>query len=127
MSRAAVLVPCLIVCLVLGCGGGKAKPDFKPILITGKVVEANGAPVTGGILMLRSVPNGEYGASGLLDSNGAFKLSTIVGNDKVEGIPAGEYKVTFGRRSTSQADLPVDLKQTCKIAPDQKELEIKLE
>ncbi|MDB5392447.1 MAG: hypothetical protein JWM11_8093 [Planctomycetaceae bacterium] len=126
MSRVTTLFLSLGICFLSSCNKAVTEPEFIPILVTGKVLETNGSPVKDGMVMLRSVPNGEHGASGKLE-NGTFKLFTIVGNEKVEGIPAGKYRVTFARFSTNQADLPVDLKANYEIKPDQSDLEIKLE
>lgn len=126
MSRTLALFSGLLLCLNLGCGGGQSKPNFEPILVSGKVLETNGNPISEGLVSLRSVPNGEYLASGKIE-NGAFKLKTIVESDKVDGIPAGEYRVQVARFSTNQADLPVDLKKTYKIDAGQSELVIKME
>ena len=85
---ALLLVLATCVCLV-GCGPGQ--PKTYPV--SGKVVFADGAPLTtGGTIVFESIaPEGEpvFNARGVVEPDGTFRLSTFGDGD---GAVAGEHR-----------------------------------
>jgi hypothetical protein len=87
----------LSVCVALyGCGGGDAL--YMEVAPARGKVTFNGQPVTDGSVMFTPVPSGEAedrmtgkSASGELDSNGEFVLSTYEAQD---GAIVGKHQVT---------------------------------
>lgn len=131
MSRNVLLVTSLGFLALSGCGPADTAPAVKTIPVTGKVLDADGKPVSGGMLSLRDVKNAEQVASSMVDDDGAFKLKAVVGDKQVEGALAGEYTVLYAPDSVDQTSkangLPVTLKKKYSIKEGQEELEIKLE
>lgn len=125
-GRLALVCSCLLL-LVSGCQNGGSQPKVEVFPVTGKVLDAKGQPVNGGMLSLRCVSNPEQVCSAVVNPEGNFKLMTVVGDKRVEGGQAGEYKVMYAPDTISQTELPVDLKATCKLAPGQGDLVIKLD
>lgn len=98
----------LFVLLPLGCGDGK--PDNVPI--SGKVVYANGKPLTGGMIVFNPLKEGETAPLAAIQQDGTFEISARGG-----GISPGEYKVSLApaegetapareERSTSSFPVP---------------------
>lgn len=121
----------LIVFLHCGCSPSTSTPAVKTVAVTGKVLDASGKPVSGGMLSLRSTTNADQVASAVVDDSGTFALKAVVGDKQVDGALPGEYKVMYAPDSVDQtsssSELPVDLKKTYNIKEGQTELEIKLE
>jgi hypothetical protein len=93
----SVALAALLAGACWGCGSGSAPlPDLIPV--KGKVTY-KGQPVTKGVV--RFEPDG-YGrmASGQLQSDGTFELSTVKSGD---GVVAGEHRVTVSEFDKSLA------------------------
>jgi hypothetical protein len=91
----------ILSCLVLGCGG--PKPTLVPV--TGKVTK-DGQPVTAGSIYLHAASAGAYekdSPSSLLQVDGSFAIKTFPFGD---GVPPGDYKVTFSPELASRLKLP---------------------
>lgn len=131
MFRTASVLTGLIVILFSGCSAAGNAPAVKTIAVSGKVLDAGGKPVSGGMLSLRSTANAEQVASAVVDKEGAFKLTSVVGDKQLDGAQPGEYSVMYAPASVDQtlsdAGLPVTLKKTYSIKDGQEELEINLE
>jgi hypothetical protein len=91
-----VLMGCLIV-EAAGCSGGSGAPDVYPV--TG-VVTLGGKPVEGAVLAFvpaaaegAEKPIGGQAQSGA-DGTFTVQASFDAGRTMLEGLPAGEYKVT---------------------------------
>jgi hypothetical protein len=113
-----VLLPAFALCL-LGCNKpSEALPKTYPV--TGTVVYKDGKPVAGGSVFFRSVTDSSFGASGDIDKDGKFSLSTVKGNEKLRGAPEGEYWVTVqppippDQRAAPAIDLPHTFKVEAK-------------
>lgn len=116
----------ILLASLVGCGGGES---LQPV--TGKVVYADGSPVTAGAVTFNHVEK-QVAATGLIAQDGTFTLN--FGDS--EGAPAGEYQVvvtgdteTYGAPPTV-ANIYSDpsqtpLKQT--IVEGDNNLEIKVE
>jgi hypothetical protein len=70
---------------LLGCSG----PPAKTVAVSGKVVDASGAPVKGASISLTPTGKG-FAATGNTGDDGSFTLSTFEEND---GAPIGEYVI----------------------------------
>lgn len=70
----------------LGCEGA-SKP--KTVSITGKVVYANGKPLTAGTIIFNSLKEGEDAPLTAIQPDGTFVYSSE------NGIPPGEYRVSL--------------------------------
>ena len=105
-SCVAVWSSLLLLGVASGCGGGGGEKEVIPI--SGKVT-CNGEPVTSGSVMF--VPDvdpavdGNPGkpASGALDENGEFELTTYV---KGDGAVVGKHRVSVIEYSAEYIDDP---------------------
>lgn len=110
-----------------GCGGESAGSKVKTIPLTGRVLQVNGKPLNGGMVDMRDVNVPTNAATGVIGEDGEFKLATIVGNDRVEGIPPGEYQVVIMLDTTSQETPPAILKKKYTVKEGDTELILQLE
>jgi hypothetical protein len=82
----------VILTSLAGCGDPYSSRSFQTYEVTGKVLLADGKPLTGGVVHFESTHEIPRVADGPIRSDGSFSLSTPnVG----EGAGAGEYKVWF--------------------------------
>ncbi len=72
-----------------GCAGGGPPPKPAGVAVSGKVFLASGAPLAGGVLVLRPV-GGIHGASSPVQPDGSFTLTDPAGERAV--VP-GTYQV----------------------------------
>jgi hypothetical protein len=121
------LLPVLCFCL-LGCNS-KLSSLPKTYSVTGSVVYKDGKPVAGGSIFFRSVTDSSFAASGDIDKDGKFVVMTVKDNEKVRGLPEGEYRVTVqppippDQRAVQAIDLP----QTFKVEPKDNQFAIEVE
>ena len=112
-----------VLVLVAGCTGGKAPPKTYPV--TGKVVRADGSPVTGGLVHFKPQGDADVTTSGPIGADGSFSLSTFIDGQKVSGATEGPHTVTVlppqqqdqgaaGGRSAQ----PVELRDTFSVKAD---------
>jgi hypothetical protein len=77
---------------IVGCGGGANAPQP----VSGKVSVKGGAPLKKGAIRFTATTAGAdkkiVSGMGEIDAQGAFQISSLGVND---GIPVGDYKVTF--------------------------------
>lgn len=88
MVRACMLGLAMAIVAAAGCTG-KAPAKPKGVEVRGKVVLAGGAPLSGGMLVLRPV-DGIHGATAQIQKDGAFSLVDPAGAPSV--VP-GRYQV----------------------------------
>jgi hypothetical protein len=88
------LLTLLSLFVMLGCSSSPNMPATSPV--TGKVVFANGQPVTGAYI--RFVPAGSTGseAEAELEADGAFTMKTTVA---LSGVVPSKYKVVIDPKS----------------------------
>ncbi|MCA9206124.1 MAG: hypothetical protein KDA59_23895, partial [Planctomycetales bacterium] len=78
---------------MVGCGkAGPEIPETYPV--TGKVLKADGQPMTNAIIDFRPEGNVVGMTSGELQSDGSFELVTMVDGEKVPGAVAGPHQVS---------------------------------
>jgi hypothetical protein len=80
-----------------GCGTGI--PETYPV--TGKVVHSNGKPVTYGRVEFQSTTDPQLRATGGIQTDGTFTLTTSLRGKSVPGAVAGEHKVLIELESRS--------------------------
>jgi hypothetical protein len=110
-----------------GCGG-KSSSLPKTFKVTGTVVAKGGAPVTDGAVQFTHVTDTSFSVSGDIEKDGKFTLFTIKGNDRVSGVPEGEYRVMIVLPiPADQKGLPaVELRETFRVEAKDNHLPIDL-
>jgi hypothetical protein len=94
-SRGVIfLLASLLALSPLGCGDGV--PDNVPI--SGKVVYANGKPLTTGMIVFNPVAEGEEAPMAEIQQDGTFEFS------EDGGIPPGEYRVALAPSEEEMAE-----------------------
>jgi hypothetical protein len=73
-----------------GCGSADGPAVVKVYAVTGKVLLADGEPLTGGRIWLVPAGDSLMSSSGEIGGDGTFTVAT---GPSGEGAPAGEYKV----------------------------------
>ena len=82
--------PALAVLLLAGgCSSGKALPRTYPV--TGKVVFADGTPMTGGLVQFKSESNPEVITTGAIQPDGSFTLTTTLDKQQATGALEGPH------------------------------------
>jgi hypothetical protein len=86
---------------VTGCSGSDSLPSLKVYEVKGRVVLANGQPLSGGFISF--VPKGDLSItpSGVIGPDGTFSLVT---GGSGEGAPPGDYKVRVEAPEFQQSD-----------------------
>jgi len=93
----------------VGCGNSSSTlPPIYPV--TGSVNYKGGGPVAGGAVQFTPVSDPSFSVSGEINDDGSFTLYTVKGNERVQGAPEGEYKVTV------QPPIPADHRAVPAIA-----------
>lgn len=91
MLRCSYFCGLLAVFFCAGCGP-RNNPTFeKTVPVRGKVVRANGAPVTGGLITFHPTELNKGDAWGTIGRDGRFELGTY---KKDDGAMPGAYTVT---------------------------------
>jgi hypothetical protein len=91
MNRFALMALGALV-LAAGCSGGAKVPKTYPV--SGKVLQADGKPMTGGVVQFVPKNNLDVTTSGEIQADGSFTLSTVAENKKVTGATEGPHTVT---------------------------------
>ncbi len=91
--RVIFLLGALIVLSPLGCGDGKPNS----VSVSGKVVYANGKPLTTGMIVFNPLEEGEEAPMAAIQQDGTFGFS------QDGGIPPGEYRVSLAQSEEEMA------------------------
>ena len=118
-------VTAAVLALALVCQGGCGGPDEEPpktYEVTGTVLGADGKPLSGGLVEFRSGGDKPVSATGRIQPDGSFSLSTIAGEQKLPGAVAGTHKVTVIPPPPETGDIqavpqPVVLPGTYEVKP----------
>lgn len=114
---------CLLLCLATGCG--PEQPAFDTLHpVTGKITYGGQQP-QGGVLQLKPLMDtNEFMINAIVAADGSFELTTVRATDtrgeRRQGVPAGEYHVTFIPPLVDQTvsfEPPVTLPKTVTIEP----------
>ncbi|MDG3006880.1 hypothetical protein [Paludisphaera mucosa] len=89
-SLARWLTAAALAAAAAGCGESRPEVGVATYPVQGKVVLANGQPLTSGVVVFVSGGSTTPPVSGVLGPDGSFVLMT---DGVVAGAPAGEYKV----------------------------------
>jgi hypothetical protein len=105
LPRVAILVAALLLAVVVpGCG--RSIPKTYPV--KGKVLHKGGKPVTYGRVEFQSKPHPELRATGRIQMDGTFSLTTYLGGTNAQGAVEGEHSVFIELESRSAVvSLPV--------------------
>lgn len=102
LARTAMIFSSLVMVFAIGCGGN---PDA-PQPVSGNVSVKGGSPLRKGVVRFTNVAGKKNSAIGEIDPSGSFQLSSTGKND---GVPAGDYTVTFaGTEGGQDYDHPND-------------------
>jgi hypothetical protein len=74
-----------------GCTSGPAPP--KTYTARGTVVYKDGKPMSGGSIELTTTDDPLLRVFGDIGADGSFSLTTVKDNARVDGAPAGQYRV----------------------------------
>lgn len=118
---------CCLVVLCFGCAQAPEGPKVETFPVAGQVLTAEGRPVSLGFVSMRDTKNPDQICSSKVDVDGNFNLTSLVGENRVDGGREGEYVVMYAPESSSQEMRPSTLKKTYKIEKGQSELTINLE
>lgn len=101
ISRTLLSSISLCLALLAGCDSGRPLPRPEGFKVSGKVLLPSGAPLEGGTLILRP-EGGLYGATAVIQSDGAFTLQDTAEN---QDVVAGKYQVFVSFPNASHANL----------------------
>jgi len=91
LARLALLLILVVSVGFAGCGGTEGAPERVTVYpVTGKVLLADGKPLSGGTVYFVPSKDSVLAATGKVGSDGTFKLATA---SMGEGAAPGEYKV----------------------------------
>jgi hypothetical protein len=101
----------------VGCGPRGSMP--KTYKVTGSVIVKGGKPLSSGAIQFSPVADTSYSVTGDISNDGTFTLRTVKGNDRANGAPEGEYRVTIllPIPEDQRAPPPIVLPKTCKVEP----------
>lgn len=106
-SRAA---GALLLALLLGC---TKTPEPMPTThpVTGIVTYKQGGPVAGGRIAFQPMTDTQMACNSAIADDGTYAISTLRTSDqqRIQGMPEGEYRVTIFPPSTDQFILPTDV------------------
>lgn len=107
MLRIGIPALCLTAVSLIGCN--RADPNLPPLVPVSGKVTLDGQPLSNAEITFVPVGNtpGD-GAFGRSDPNGAYRVTYLRGGRP--GTPAGEYRVTIGRRLMPDGkEVPTDM------------------
>lgn len=99
-SVAETLAFCMLMALIVGCGGGGVAKGPKTAAVSGKVIFTKGGDVKTlfdrqARIEFESVDQPGVRAAGMIESDGSFKVATVVeGGGSLGAIP-GTHRVRF--------------------------------
>jgi hypothetical protein len=114
----------LVLAASMGCHRKVERPAVKTYPVTGKVVSSRGKLPPAGTLIQFQPDDAELVASGLLEADGSFSLTTLYFEKKLPGAAEGSYHVTLLQSIDHRPGPQIELKQTCRIGPQENQLTI---
>jgi FtsP/CotA-like multicopper oxidase with cupredoxin domain len=125
IPRPACVAAVLFVFVVCGHSGCGDSDEDLPTThrVTGTVVAADGQPISGGLIEFRTTIGESLSATGRIQPDGSFSLTTMVGNGKLPGAVAGPHQVTVMPPLPDSDDVqpvaePITLPDTFEVKPD---------
>jgi hypothetical protein len=133
LVRLWMVVGCAVVALfTFGCGSGGDEQTIATVAAGGKVLKADGTPLTIGMVEFVPTSGGGANPKGVIGTDGTFKLRTPSGKEGADGAPAGTYTCIVtpgytGDQTTQEAPEPITLQETFTVnATGPNEFTIKL-
>jgi len=112
---------------MIGCGRN-SEPLPDTFAVEGLLTDPTGTPVTDGMIMFQSPDNAEHASQGEIQSDGRFRLYTLVDGERIDGARPGDYRATYyPRMSKAQNENPIPIGQSYTVESDENLFEIKLE
>ncbi len=126
LTKTAAALMCGTI-LTLGCGrNSESLPET--FAVEGRLTDSADAPMTDGMIVFQSPSNAEQSAQGEVDSDGKFRLFTLINGERFDGAQQGDYRVTyFPRMSAAQTEVPIALGRSYAVVAGENVFEIKLE
>ncbi|MBI1900116.1 MAG: hypothetical protein HYS13_03235 [Planctomycetia bacterium] len=114
-----IVAGCLVAAaFTAGCGGsGSSQQTVATVAAGGKVLNADGQPMTGGMVEFHPSSGTGESPKGVIGSDGTFKLRTLSGKEGVDGAPAGTYTCIVtpgytGDQTTQEAPDAIEISGT---------------
>lgn len=115
MSYRWTRLAALVVLTVAGCGEHRGPATYGA---SGKVVYANGEPMSGGTVQFQPQNDASVSTFAEIEKDGTFSLCTLVHGKKTAGAIEGPHRVTvIPPMGANQAALPVALPDLVVIKP----------
>lgn len=117
------------VVLLAGCGkdGGRPEENFTLYPVKGRVVQANGRPLSGGVIRFLPIMHPSFVANSEIAEDGTFTLMTELPGKGVQAVvPDVEYTVAIVPPQPIPGRPLVPLAGTYKIAGTNNDLTIKV-
>ncbi len=105
-----------------GCGGsGGDLPET--YAVTGKILQADGSPMNGGLVEFQAAAGPPVTTNGEIQQDGTFALATLVEGKRLPGALPGTYRVTIMPMMSDQAEEqhtfePIAVPQTYDVTSD---------
>src|SRR5262245_22892679 len=112
----------IVVCVTAACGCGSKIPKTYPV--KGKVVWTGGKPITDGRIEFRSVSDESLKATGEIDQDGRFSLTTYKDSASRAGAVEGQHKVIV---EPAWGDTKVTIVLPASYTVEQKENDLTIE
>lgn len=90
--RGPALLLLVLSAVFVGCESGVPAPEIYPV--RGVVLGIDGAPAKGGMVEFRATEEPFTVATGPIAKDGTFVLASIFEERRLEGVPAGTFRVT---------------------------------
>jgi len=111
----------LFLTLLCQTGCGKPAPDLPDTYaVTGKVLQADGKAMSGGLIEFQSTVDPPVTTNGVIQQDGTFSLSTMVEGEKLPGAIPGTYRVVIMPPMSDQPEEqhsfePISVSQTYEV------------
>lgn len=114
--RVACWLP-LVSILLFGCSRAPRADGPATVPVKGILIDKAGKPLSGGAVEFKNLEKEDIRSWGAVGTDGAFRLHTVVGSEKVDGAPEGKCQVTYYPESQDQTVLPRVLKKSYTVTP----------
>jgi hypothetical protein len=117
----------VVLAVAFGCHRKVERPTVKTYPVNGKVTSSRGKIPPAGTLIQFQQQKAELSASGLLESDGTFSLTTLYYEKKLPGAAEGTYRVTLLQTVNNGPGPQYDLKATYTVEPKENNLSVNMD
>jgi hypothetical protein len=114
----------IVLAASLGCHKKVERPTVKTYPVNGKVASSKGKVPQAGTLIQFRAQKAELSASGLLESDGSFSLTTLYYEKKLPGAAEGVYRVTLLETVNGGPGPQYELKANYTVEPKENNLTV---